>query len=281
MPIDPHRECIEISGEREADAGPAPGGLPELHCVAIPAAIEEMLLQYLGVGGKITLCEIDARVATIIIETDIFRTKDTISITGHVYNMRPLMLAAYVFAAVLEKHDGICTDEVLEQLRVGSRRSGFVGDMITRLSDGPLKHKSLFNAALMLACGVSTESDIRAGLKVPNADMLSAIELWLMPGITTEPLNELIDSVTADVAEGCHDCRVQPGRLHQSGCDMEECPFCQGQLLTCGCCHDQLGFDPGQEPAHTNGLSEDQLSRWHAILDAQGRIPFGGETRFD
>ncbi len=33
----------------------------------------------------------------------------------------------------------------------------------------------------------------------------------------------------------CHDCYVLPGMRHHPGCDMEECPRCLGQLISCGC----------------------------------------------
>ncbi len=33
----------------------------------------------------------------------------------------------------------------------------------------------------------------------------------------------------------CHDCNVTWGHLHHPGCDMEECPKCGGQLLSCNC----------------------------------------------
>lgn len=33
----------------------------------------------------------------------------------------------------------------------------------------------------------------------------------------------------------CHDCNVMPGGLHHPGCDMERCPKCKGQLISCGC----------------------------------------------
>lgn len=35
--------------------------------------------------------------------------------------------------------------------------------------------------------------------------------------------------------EHCHDCGCPVGGLHHPGCDMEECPFCRGQLITCAC----------------------------------------------
>lgn len=33
----------------------------------------------------------------------------------------------------------------------------------------------------------------------------------------------------------CHDCRVAAGDVHHHGCDMEECPACGEQSISCGC----------------------------------------------
>lgn len=34
--------------------------------------------------------------------------------------------------------------------------------------------------------------------------------------------------------EPCPECDVEWGKLHEEGCDVEECPICGEQLLTCG-----------------------------------------------
>lgn len=35
--------------------------------------------------------------------------------------------------------------------------------------------------------------------------------------------------------ERCHDCKVTKGGIHHPGCDVEECPKCHKQLISCGC----------------------------------------------
>ena len=39
-------------------------------------------------------------------------------------------------------------------------------------------------------------------------------------------------------AERCHDCNCKQGEFHHPGCDMEECPRCNGQLISCGCLYE-------------------------------------------
>ena len=47
----------------------------------------------------------------------------------------------------------------------------------------------------------------------------------------------LRDTSYYDVNKRCHDCSIvnQKGNLHHFGCDIERCPRCHGQLISCGC----------------------------------------------
>jgi len=36
----------------------------------------------------------------------------------------------------------------------------------------------------------------------------------------------------------CHDCNIKHGGYHHPGCDVERCPKCSGQLISCHCLSD-------------------------------------------
>ena len=91
--------------------------------------------------------------------------------------------------------------------------------------------------------------------KIVEAQNETVIELHgeeyeLLP-YGTEPLWEM----SADRSP-CGDCAVTKGQLHVSGCDVEACPRCFGQLLSCGC---QWGEGPAESEIEP---LEVQVQRW-------------------
>jgi hypothetical protein len=72
----------------------------------------------------------------------------------------------------------------------------------------------------------------------------------------------------------CPDCGAASGAFHQVGCDIEQCPYCGGQLLSCLCrrtppLDDRLPWS-GQWP----GVAECREFGWYArLLPGQGWVP--------
>jgi len=66
----------------------------------------------------------------------------------------------------------------------------------------------------------------------------------------------------------CPACGVAIGKLHKVGCDVEQCPYCGGQVLSCCCGGNGLGFVPDDDRLPWTGLlpgaAECKALGWYA-----------------
>lgn len=71
-------------------------------------------------------------------------------------------------------------------------------------------------------------------------------EMLTADGCTAETYDDWPDSIptkripygsamTFPPVDRCHDCGAKPWFLHHPGCDVELCPRCLGQAISCGC----------------------------------------------
>ena len=69
----------------------------------------------------------------------------------------------------------------------------------------------------------------------------------------------------------CPVCYCQEGELHEFGCPVEVCPWCDGQLTSCHCRFEQLGVAE---------LSSDrQLDQFQQMANKKGRIKFDAASQ--
>lgn len=66
----------------------------------------------------------------------------------------------------------------------------------------------------------------------------------------------------------CGDCGVRRGGLHHPGCDLQRCPRCRGQLLSCGCRFDEDRFESGPDGFQDDACWDEPLEPFG--VDANG-----------
>ena len=70
----------------------------------------------------------------------------------------------------------------------------------------------------------------------------------------------------SEFTQTCPACYTTDGHLHEFGCPVEVCPWCDCQLTGCNCRFEKIGV--------TEITTEKQLENFKKILEEKGRIPF-------
>ena len=84
-----------------------------------------------------------------------------------------------------------------------------------------------------------------------------------------------------DCNKRCHDCNIvnEGGNVHHPGCDMEKCPKCKGQLISCGC------LDGNEDEEESEEIEESELliviREFDVLCGKYPNIGFIGNSEFD
>jgi hypothetical protein len=86
--------------------------------------------------------------------------------------------------------------------------------------------------------------------------------------------NDLIEPVEEFRTDHrCPDCDVDVGEFHLPGCDIEVCPGCGGQSISCGCADDEK---TDEETDEETGRFYDRLRQfWWGLRQLWGRVRYG------
>lgn len=92
-------------------------------------------------------------------------------------------------------------------------------------------HKPLYERENMAVCSTCSQEMLTADGCTKNLTV--KYKRPGRPGRLGDP--EIMTTIEVKGKEPCHDCNAKPAHKHHPGCDMERCPKCKGQLISCRC----------------------------------------------
>jgi hypothetical protein len=75
-------------------------------------------------------------------------------------------------------------------------------------------------------------------------------------------------------SDECPECGAATGELHELGCDVEQCPYCGGQFISCDCRRRAPMDDRLPWAGHWPGAAECREFGWYAkLFPGRGWVP--------
>jgi len=135
-------------------------------------AVAHLAKTELGWGGQI----VDVGEGRIKVETRVLHDVDTAIFEGPSEEMKPLFELVYFYMEASEKHGDLIVDQVVDYTQRfpdGMGGTPLIFSMIAPLLVGGNRLK----VAVMLACGVKNENDVKVGLEAEVEDLVAAVQL--------------------------------------------------------------------------------------------------------
>ncbi len=135
-------------------------------------AVVHLAKAELGWGGQI----VDVDENHIKVQTRVLNCLDTSIFEGSAEEMKPLFEFAYFYMETREKYSNLIVDETVDYIQCLPNEIGGVPLFLSILTPFLIGGNRL-KVAVMLACGMRDEKDIKAGLSAKIDDLVAAVQL--------------------------------------------------------------------------------------------------------